>query len=252
MPPELRTRMTPRLGIMLHAFVDESERDDTHYFLGALILDDSQVDGLRRSLDEMMAKHATSFTVLDGAELHGSTMMRAYDEPWRSVPLRVRFRIFEEVMKAVFDSGARVYVEGVDIRRQVARGYPTVTPARELAFSHLFERINDCCHNGQPQVRVIADEHHTAEISRSNFNRYRMAGTYGYRSSRLPNIHPEIEFIESHTDRALQAADLVTYLYNRIWTVSESDMRAHRQKHKMWQIVDEAARWPRGRARVWP
>lgn len=237
---------------MLHAFVDESERDDTHYFLGALVLNDGQLHTLRVALDGIMAKHTATFPALAGAELHGSTMMRAEEEPWRSVPLRIRFRIFEETMQAVFDSGARVYVEGVNILRQIARGYPTITPARELAFSHLFERINDCCHSSEPQVRVVADEHHTAQISRSNFNRYRMAGTYGYRSSRLPNVHPQIEFIQSHTDRALQAADLVTYLFNRIWTVSESDMRAHRQKHKMWQIVDDAARWPRGRARIWP
>lgn len=237
---------------MLHAFVDESERDDTHYFLGALVLTDAQAGVLRSSLDEIMAKHASAFPVLLGAELHGSTMMRAHEAPWRSVPLRVRFRIFEETMQSVFDSGARVYVEGVNITRQLARGYPNPTPARELAFSHLFERINDCCHSGEPQVRIVADEHHTADISRSNFNRYQLAGTYGYRSSRLPNIHPQIEFIQSHTDRALQASDLVTYLYNRIWTVSETDMRAHRKKNEMWQIVDEAARWPRGRARIWP
>jgi hypothetical protein len=237
---------------MLHAFVDESERDDTHYFLGALVVDDVQLIGLRTALENVLNKHSVTFPQLAGAELHGSTMMRAEDAPWRSVPLRARFRIFEEVMQAVADSGAKLYIEGVDIRRQIARGYPNVTPARELAFSHLFERINECCTWAEPRVRVIADEHHTADISRSNFNRYQAGGTYGYRSSRLRNIDPQIDFIASHTDRALQAADLVTYLYNRVWTVSESDMRAHRQKQKMWQIVDEAARWPRGRARIWP
>ena len=237
---------------MLFAFVDESERDDTHYFLGALIVTDDQAEAIRESLDAIVNKHAATFPSLTGVELHGSTMMRANDAPWRSVPLRIRFRIIEEVMQAVQDSGARVYIEGVDIVSQVARGYPTITPARELAFSHLFERINDCCHWEEPAVQVVADEHHTAEISRSNFNRYRLAGTYGYRSSRLPNIRAQIDFIESHTDRVLQAADLITYLYNRLKTVHETDPRADRQKTAMWGIIEEAASWPRGRARIWP
>ncbi len=237
---------------MLYAFVDESERDETHYFLGALVLTGEQAEALRGALDRLIDKHAVNFDALEGVELHGSTMMRAANEPWRSVPLRVRFRIFEEVLRAVKDSGARVFIEGVDIRRHLARGYPKPMPARELAFSHLFERLNDSCTADEPQIQVIADEHHTAEISRSNFTRYQIAGTYGYRSSRLPNVHPRIEFIGSHTDRALQAADMVTYIYNRVMTVSETDMRAHRQKLAIWQIIDGAARWPRGRARIWP
>lgn len=237
---------------MLHAFVDESERGDTHYFLGALIVNDQQADDIRESLDRMLGKHAATFPEFAGVELHGSTMMRANERPWRSVPLRVRFRIMEEVLDSVAQSGARVYIEGVDIVRQMSRGYPTITPARELAFSHLFERINDCCDWHEPKVQVVADEHHTAEISRSNFNRYRSAGTYGYRSSRLRNINSQISFIESHTDRVLQAADLVTYLYNRLMTVEESDARAHRQKVQMWSRIDDAARWPRGRTRIWP
>lgn len=237
---------------MLYAYVDESERDQSHYFLGAVVVTLEQAGILRGALEDLVANHARSFPQLEGVELHGSTMMRAADVPWRSVPLRVRFRMFEETMRAVQDCGARVYIEGVNIERQLARGYPNPIPARELAFSHLFERINDCCDGGEPHVRVVADEHHTAEISRSNFSRYQSAGTYGYRSSRLPHIHEEIEFIESHTDRALQAADLVTYLYNRRMTVAESDQRSHLQKHKMWQMVEAAACWPRGRARIWP
>lgn len=213
---------------------------------------DAQAEALRAALDRIVAKHAASFPALTGVELHGSTMMRAADPPWRSVPLLIRFRIFEEVLQAVRDSGARVYIEGIDVRRQLARGYPTLMAARELAFSHILERLNDCCHPGEPEIKVLADDHHTAEISRSNFNRYRVAGTYGYRSSRLRHVHPRIEFIESHTDRLLQAADMVTYIYNRVMTVSETDMRAHRQKLAIWQIIDGAARWPRGRARIWP
>lgn len=240
------------LECVLHAFVDESERDDRFYFLGALIVSDRQLTFLRSELDGLMRMHARAHPSLDGAELHGSTTMRASEQPWRSVPVRLRLKIFEQAIDCVARSRAHIYIEGVNIVRHAARRYPDPIPPRELAFSHLFERINGACDREQPAVRIIADEHHTADVSRSNFTRYRIAGTYGYRSSRLPNIDPNIDFIASHTDRALQAADLVTHLYNRIMTVSERDARAHNQKHAMWAALTNATSWPNGRVRIWP
>lgn len=238
---------------VLYAYVDESERDDSFYFLGATICTDDQRDELSERLNDLMERHALSAATLSpSTELHGSTMMRAAEDPWRSVPMRLRFKIFRDALEAIEQSGTRVYIEGVNIYRQLARGYPNPTPARELAFSHLFERINECCHNDEPRIKVVADEHHTSEISRSNFSRYRNVGTYGYRSSRLPNIDQNIEFVTSHSVRPLQAADLVTYLYNRLTTVQETDQRAHEMKRDLWSVIDPAVMWPRGRARIWP
>ncbi|WP_187270725.1 DUF3800 domain-containing protein [Lacisediminihabitans profunda] len=238
---------------MLYAFVDESERDDTHYFLGATVCTERQRDLLTREMDAVMEKHRQAFPSLTpDVEFHGSTMMRAQEEPWRSIPLRARIAIYRDALLAIEAVGTRVYVEGVDIHGQRARGYPNPTPARELAFSHLFERIDACCGQDEPQIQVVADEHHTSEVSRSNFAKYRNVGTYGYRSSYLPHIHQTIDFVQSHTVRALQAADLVTYLYNRRSTVTESDPRAVLARDSMWAAIDPAMVWPRGRARTWP
>ena len=238
---------------MLFAYVDESERDDSHYFLGATICTEQQRDALSRELDAVMEKHSAAFPSLTpDVEFHGSTIMWAQSEPWRSIPIRARIALYRDALVAIEAVGVRVYIEGVDIRRQIARGYPQVTPARELAFSHLFERINECCNSTETQINVVADEHHTSEISRSNFSNYRSVGTYGYRSSSLPHIHPDIDFVESHTVRALQAADMVTYLYNRMLTVPESDQRAHKAKRDLWSVIEPAAVWPRGRYRTWP
>jgi hypothetical protein len=238
---------------VLYAYVDESERDDTHYFLGATICTERQRDALSLELDAVLEKYRTQFPSLTrDVEFHGSTMMRAQDEPWRSIPIRARFALYRDALVAIEAVGARVYIEGVNIALQVGRGYPNVTPARELAFSHLFERINDCCKDEEPQIQVVADEHHTSEVSRSNFAKYRTVGTYGYRSSPLPNIHPDIEFVPSHTVRALQAADLITYIYNRYTTVAERDARAHEAKRGLWAAIEPALIYPRGRARTWP
>jgi hypothetical protein len=238
---------------VLYAFVDESERDESFYFLGALICTQAQIDALTSALDGVIALYAHENSELTPAtEFHASAMMRASDPPWRRTPMRVRFALFHQALNEIEKSGARMYIEGIDIASQLSRGYPNPTPARELAFSHLFERINDCARDAGTQVQVFADDHHTAETSRSNFTRYQRIGTYGYRSSLLESIEPDIRFISSDTSRPLQAADLVTYLYNRRMTIVDSDRRAAEKKILMWRSIEPALLYPRGRARIWP
>lgn len=238
---------------MLYAFVDESTRDEDYYFLSAVVCTEAQVASLERELTAVLLKHGETFENLHaGVELHASQIMRAVEKPWRKIPIRARFALYEDCLRVIAASGARVYIEGVNIPAQKASGYSRVTPARELCFSHLLERINACCGHQEPQVQVIADEHHTAQQSRSDFRKYQQFGTYGYRSSTLPKIHPEIRFERSDLMRGLQAADLVTYIYNRWLTVTETDARAHAAKKRLWAIVEPLTRWPRGRERTWP
>lgn len=237
---------------MLHAYVDESERDDRFYFLGAVICTDTQQAMLSAELEAVLEKHRQVHPSLTPeVEFHGSAMMRAEEEPWRSIPLRARLALYRDALIATEAVGVRIYIEGVNVPGQIARGYPEPTPARELAFSHLMERINDCCSDDEPRIKIYADEHHTSEISRSNFRSYRAYGTYGYRSSRLPNIEPEIEFVPSHTLRPLQASDLVTYLYNRIMTIKDGP-KSHAAKWHLWGQIVRAVNYPRGRERIWP
>ncbi|WP_166973970.1 DUF3800 domain-containing protein [Brevibacterium atlanticum] len=167
-----------------------------------------------------------------------------------AVPLRQRASIFLKALNVVAGSDACIHIEGVDVNAQKARGYPSVTPARELAFSHLLERINDCARAKNTVAHIYADEHHSAEESRSQFSAYQIHGTYGYKSSRLEKLMPPIRFIDSRRSRALQAADLFTYLYNRDNTVNESDARAIDLKSKMVRTAREA--WQRGSTRIWP
>lgn len=237
---------------MLYAFVDESERDDSFYFLGAVIVNGRQRTRLTLELDAVVVKHAQAMPALGGAELHGSAIMRGGESPWRKTPLRLRLALYADVVAAIASVEPRIYIEGINIDAQARRGYPVLTPARELAFGHLFERINECCTDIQPEIQVIADEHHTAGVSRANFRRYQERGTPGYRSSLLGGIRPEIEFRASHDDRGLQASDMVTYLYNRVWTIVEKDERAAEWKARQWGVLAPLASWPNGRARTWP
>lgn len=198
----------------------------------------------------LLAKHSRTFQTLNPLqELHGNEIL-AGRKQWKKVPLRARFGIFTEALAVIEQSGMCIHLEGIDITRQHER-YKYPTPARELALSHLLERINECAmRRNQSLVTVYADEHHTQETSRSNFQRYRTLGTYGYKSSKLQQIKDNIEFIDSHSSRVMQGVDLITYLYNRRTTIQEKDERAERQKREMWRTIQPAVQ--RGNMRVWP
>lgn len=234
---------------MLHAYVDESERNEDYYFLGAVVGYREQIFDMGEALKAVMRKHAETFPIKYTEELHGSTMMRG-KKRWSNVPMRGRFAIYMDALVAIEKSGVKVHIQGIDVNAHRAR-YTRPHPPREVAFSHLFERINDCASPGE-KVQVHADDHHTADVSRSNFSRYQVTGTYGYRPSRLTRIEPEILFEDSEYELGLQAADLVTYIYNRFKTVEETHEKVKVQKTKMWHAIRGAASGTRGENRIWP
>ncbi|MDQ0101148.1 hypothetical protein J2T10_000767 [Paenarthrobacter nicotinovorans] len=235
---------------MLAAFVDESERDEAFYFLGALVCTQEQYDFITAQFEQILDKHGRTFSQITAeTEFHAYELMSGKGA-WKGIPLRLRIGIYHEALRVIEASGACMHLEGIDVAGHLARGYKYPTPARELALSHLFERINDCAKAKGETVKVYADDHHTSEISRSNFTQYQAWGTYGYKSSKLEALHEGFEFIDSKLSRALQASDLVTYLYNRWKTVEESDPRAVESKALMWADIVPAVR--RGSQRIWP
>lgn len=238
---------------MLSAFIDESERDEAFYYLGALICSDNQIEMITQKYNALLFKHSQTFPILRPTEeLHGSTMMRAADHPWRRIPLKARFDIYLEALQIVNESGSRMFIETIDVCRHSKRSYKEHFSPREVAFNFILEKINSCSNSQEPRIRIIADEHHTADISRSNFTRYQQFGTFGYKSSMLESIVPEIEFVPSHSIRSLQAADLITYLFNRRHSIIETDPRAQRQKEKLWYAVSPMFNRPRGLIHIWP
>lgn len=233
---------------MLHAYIDESERDEDFYFLGAIVGSKEQIFDMNEALKAVMRKHATAAPgLVYTEELHGSTMMRGAVEPWRSIPKRLVIALYTDALKAIEESGVRARIEGIDISKL----YAHASSPRELAFRYLLERINECAVNGET-IQLHADEHHTAEESRSNFASYQGTGTLGYKSSKLENLEPGILFEDSQYELGLQAADLVTYIYNRKRTVTETDERATKAKKRMMHTIRPALTQPRGCHRIWP
>ncbi|HTN57917.1 MAG TPA: hypothetical protein VL043_06600, partial [Protaetiibacter sp.] len=83
---------------MMRAFVDESERNEEFYFLGALICTPEQQAYITAQLDIVVAKHAREHPAIAGfPELHASTMMNG-KRGWGDIPHRLRRGIFEDVL----------------------------------------------------------------------------------------------------------------------------------------------------------
>lgn len=238
---------------MLFSYVDESERNDSHYFLGAVIVNAEQGKQIETAFSGILAAFACEFPSLnESTELHGSSIMRGAEEPWRQIPFRAKTSLYRQALAAIAESGARVYLEGIDIGKLARRGYANPLPPRELAFGFILERINETCARTNELSRIIADDHHTAAQSHSQFANYQVSGTLGYKASTLRRIVGPIEFADSRSLACLQAADLVTYLFNRKTTVAEGNPKTQAVKDLLWEIIAPACAWPRGRSRIWP
>ncbi|MGR6092249.1 DUF3800 domain-containing protein [Brevibacterium sp. CSND-B09] len=241
---EARAR-TPRLS----AFIDESERDGEYYFLGALLATDRQMELIETSLDGLLAEFAgPHVNVTTAAEFHGYEMMQRRGK-WKRVPLRVVGNIYVRALEAISASGASFYFEGIDVRALRERYIHPWQP-RDVAMSHLLEKIDEHAGRLRSTVYLHADEHHTADDHREQLNFAQQNGIYGYKPSRLRNCHSDFKFLESKTSRCVQAADLVTYILNREKTATEKSDQALALKRRM--IAGLMPALNRGRHRIWP
>lgn len=234
----------------LTAFIDESERDQDYYFLGALVCNENQAAYITAMFDALLVEYGETFPAIGPAtELHAHRIM-AGRGPWKNVPIRARISLFTRCLAVIADSGACFHVEGVDRNRLAARAYRTEFPPREIALTYLLERVDTCASRKRTLARLIADEHHTHETSQTNFKEYQDTGTWGYRSTTLARLVPPIEFVDSMDHRPLQASDMATYLYNRKRTYRERDERAVEAKVRMADALRPAVN--RGSHRIWP
>lgn len=239
------------------AFIDESEKNTSHYFLGALVITQQLYWSLAEKMTVIHDQVLRDYPMLPtDFEFHGWEFMSGKKE-WRGVPIRYRVGIMNKILTAVAESGGCVHIEGIDCAKHAARRYKHEFPPREIAFNYLFERIDACLitrsliDGERPGTEIFADEHHTKAESTSNFTDYQQYGTWGYKSSKLGFLHPRMTFMDSKTTYALQAIDCVTYIYNRVKTHKETDERAQQTKNNFWTLMQPMFAGC-GTHRIWP
>lgn len=223
---------------MLFSFIDESARDNAFYFLGAIVVNEQQHESLTIGLDQLLIDYEANHPpITRNVELHGSAIMRGVEFPWKSIPKSLSMKLFKNALQIIERTSPIMLIEGIRLQDLNQNHNEIILTPREVAFRNLLERMNICASNAESFVKVFADNHHTSQISISNFKKYIDYGTLGRSSSKLKNIHPKIEFINSNLSRGLQAVDLLTYLFNRVHTIEETKTKTSRAKAEMWEIV---------------
>jgi hypothetical protein len=141
--------------------------------------------------------------------------------------------VFDDVVEAVAAQDVRVIARAMDVLGQRAR-YRVPESPHSVVLQHLLERVDECATSLGDYALVIADEVDGQAEHRADLSRYREVGTTGYRHRKLTRIVDTLHFAPSHASRLVQAADVIAFLYRRVFTHEETDERSRKAKIAMW------------------
>jgi hypothetical protein len=111
-------------------------------------------------------------------------------------------------------------------------------PPHSVVLQHLLERVDECVTGAGEYALVIADEVDGQAKHRADLMSYQDVGTAGYRHRKLTRIVDTLHFAPSDASRLVQAADVITFLYRRVYTHSETDERSRKAKVAMWKRLE--------------
>lgn len=234
-------------------YVDESDQGNYFAFAG-IMLKPGAVSELSRELDEVVRAATCAFDVSPHAELHAHPIFHGKDD-WSALPPRARVDVFTKVVSTSLVHSERILLRAVNrsalARRQNRRGYPEAHSAERVCLTHILQRANIIAEARQSHTLVIADERSDRDVHRDLFAAFQRNGTPGeYMRSNLTYLIDTIHFAPSSHSRALQAADMLAFLYRRRLTTREPTGQAQVAMDGLWrQIQDSRREYETG---VWP
>lgn len=206
---------------------------DNWFAMAALLVDGPAAVALTGELDRVAAEASKAYGLAAGVELHGHEIFHA-GGAWGGVPVRARVGVFDDVVEAVAAQDVRVIARAMDVVGQRDR-YRCPDPPHSIVLQHLLERVDECVTGLGEYALVIADEVDGQAKHRADLSTYRDVGTTGYRQRKLTRIVDTLHFAPSHASRLVQAADVITFLYRRVFTHQETDNRSKKAKVAMWK-----------------
>ena len=217
---------------MLLTYVDESYTE--HWFaMAALMVDGPAAVALTDELERVAAAAAKAYGLEPGIELHGYEVFHALGA-WAGVPGRARVGVFDDVIEAVAAQDVKVIARAMDIVGQRNR-YSSPDLPHTVVLQHLLERIDECATDLGEYALVIADEVDGQAKHRTDLSAYREVGTTGYRHRKLTRIVDTLHFAPSRASRLVQAADVIAFLFRRVYTQQETNARSRKAKVAMWR-----------------
>lgn len=199
---------------MYQLFVDESYQKG-HYYVAGVLVNEKQNGALVTRLDELAASVQKRNSWPAPPEFHGHALMNGLDD-WKSLNgnFGACVTIYQKVLHAIQNSGAQVYLEGVDVNRLNAR-YKYPDSPHEIVLRHTLERVNEYCARDGEMCKVIADMVPQQDDFNEAIQRFIRVDTPGYRSQKLLCVDGDIEFVDSRASRGVQAADMSVYVLRR-------------------------------------
>ena len=179
---------------------------------------------------------AETFSVDPASELHGYELFQG-ERWWKGVPPRARIAVYGKALDSIAEHSTALVLRGVHSAGLPLR-YAYPDPPHTVVLSHLLERVHEFVAQQKEQVLVIADEVGEQARHRADLDIYRRKGTPGYRGKKLTTIVDTLHFAPSHASRLLQAVDLVTFLYRRVYDHTEANERSARANAALWSKLE--------------
>ena len=227
-------------------YSDESYNAAEYWTVGVTLklVDISAVQG---RLDEVMISAARRWGDLgltSATELHGHALWQGRGE-FRQVPVSGRIRIFEDALEAIASARPAILLKGVDRVRLAAR-YDEPLHAHQVTMTFLLEELHSrfaAMGPGQCTELVCDENAETAALLQRDLSRSRKYATWGNQPTKIVRVVEGIQFVPSHSDRLVQAADLVAFLnLRRRSTPTESSPRAQRIRERQWSKISGCIR----------
>lgn len=213
-------------------FLDESYGRD-HFYVAGVLVDEAQARKLESGLDGLAVRLQRRNQWEELPEFHGHSLMNGLDD-WKELRpyFGVRLSVYMDVLRVVRASGARVFIQGVDVQRLNAR-YMYPPPPFEVALSRLLSVVDEWCALVGARCSVVADER--GEYARVE----RLDTRFMWRNPRpLRMIREDISFTESRGSYGVQAADMCAYIARRFWEQDTDGVQVKRSKRRLYRMVE--------------
>lgn len=229
-----------KIAAVLYAYVDESYIEGDVYLIGVLVLTAHQNRMLGLALDKIVFETNKRHShVPMGIEFHGQQLFQRSRE-WaclRQTP-QVAFSIYRAAVGKICASGGVWIVGGVRRIDRLAQRYTNPTPPHEIALQYALERVHDYASSQDEKVVITADQVPDAAHHQARINQFQARGrTPGYNPRDLSTILPDFRWEDSRAHRALQAVDMLTYVYLRKRFVQNAHPRPTREVAKLSDLA---------------
>jgi hypothetical protein len=223
------------LPVGLHTFVDESYGEHD-YYVGGIVVSTAQQAVLVSELQSFKRLLAEKFSVSGDIELHGHEIMHGQGS-WLCLYGRVHESVWvcRRVLQIVVNSGARIHMQGVDVRRLNARYRYPDSPYR-ITLRHLLERVHDECVASGLRSSVTADILDESDAASAAIAGFVRRSTPGYRPTRLCHIEP-MSYVDSSRSLGVQAADIVAYILRRRLEVRNAHPKALKAARQLFNTA---------------